>query len=82
MQALIAPIASGVISALLAAVGVYVAITNRLTRLETLIDNLREETAKHNAVVERTYRLEENSKSIWKRYDELTGRVERLESKS
>lgn len=82
MQALIAPIASGVVSALLAAVGVYVAITNRLTRLETLIDNLREETAKHNAVVERTYKLEADSATSWKRYDELTARVERLESKS
>jgi hypothetical protein len=82
MQALIAPIASGVVSALLAAVGVYVAITNRLTRLETLIDSLREETAKHNAVVERTFKLEADSATSWKRYDELTARVERLESKS
>lgn len=81
MQALIAPIASGVVSALLAAVGVYVAITNRLTRLETLIDNLREETKKHNEVVERTYKLEADSATSWKRYDELTARVERLENR-
>lgn len=82
MEVFIAPIASGIVSALLAAVGVYVAITNRLTRLETLIDSLREETAKHNAVVERTYRLEADAATSWKRYDELTARVERLESKS
>ena len=81
MQALIGPIASGVVSALLAAVGVYVAIVTRLTRLETLIDQLREETAKHNAVVERTYRLEADSATSWKRYDELTARVERLENR-
>ena len=79
MQALIAPVASGVVSALLAAVGVYVAITNRLTRLETLIDQLRGEVEKHNALVERTYKLEADSATIWKRHDELTARVERLE---
>lgn len=81
MQALIGPIVSGVISALIAAVGVYVAIVTRLTRLETMIDNLREETAKHNQVIERTYKLEADSATSWKRYDELTARIERLESK-
>ena len=81
MQALVGPIASGVISAFVAAIGVYVAITNRLTRLETLIDSLREETAKHNQVIERTFKLEADSKTSWKRYDELTSRVERLEQR-
>ena len=81
MQALIGPIASGVISALIATIGVYVAMTNRLTRLETLIDQLRAETAKHNEVIERTYRLEADMTTSWKRYDELTGRVERLEQR-
>jgi len=81
MQALVGPIASGVISAFVAAVGVYVAITNRLTRLETLIDSLREETAKHNQVIERTFKLEADSKTSWKRYDELSSRVERLEQR-
>lgn len=82
MEVFLAPIASGVISALLAAVGVYVAITNRLTRLETLVAQLRDETKKHNEVVERTYKLEADAATSWKRYDELTNRVERLESKS
>lgn len=82
MQALIGPIASGIIGAIISAFGVYVAITNRLTKLETMIDQLREETAKHNQVIERTYRLEADSATAWKRYDELTSRVERLESKS
>lgn len=82
MEVFIAPIASGIVGAIISAFGVYVAITNRLTKLETLIDNLREETAKHNAVVERTYKLEADSATSWKRYDELTSRVERLESKS
>lgn len=81
MQALIGPIASGIISALIATVGVYVAMTNRLTKLETLIDQLRDEVERHNAIVERTYKLEADSATIWKRHDELTARVERLEQR-
>ena len=79
MQALIGPIASGIIGAIISAFGVYVAITNRLTRLETLISQLRDDVERHNQMVERTYKLEADSATSWKRYDELSGRVERLE---
>ena len=65
MQALIGPIASGIIGAIISAFGVYVAITNRLTRTETLIEQLSERVDKHNDIIERTYKLE--------------ARVERLE---
>lgn len=81
MEVFLAPIASGIVGAIISAFGVYVAITNRLTKLETLIDQLRDEVEKHNAIVERTYRLEADAATSWKRYDELTGRVERLEQK-
>lgn len=79
MQALIGPIASGIIGAIISAFGVYVAITNRLTRTETLIEQLSERVDKHNDIIERTYKLEADSATSWKRYDELTARVERLE---
>ena len=81
MQSLIGPIASGVIGAIVSAFGVYVAITNRLTRLETMITQLRDDVERHNQMVERTYKLEADNATIWKRHDELTGRVERLEHK-
>lgn len=81
MEVFIAPIASGIVGAIISAFGVYVAITNRLTKLETLIDQLRDEVEKHNAIVERTYKLEADAATSWKRYDELTARVERLEQK-
>ena len=51
MEVFVAPIASGIVGAIISAFGVYVAITNRLTRLETLIDQLRDEVGKHNAIV-------------------------------
>lgn len=60
------PIASGIVGAVLSAVGVYVAITNRLTKTETLIADLTKQVEKHNNVIERTYKLE--------------GRVDALES--
>ena len=79
MQSLIGPIASGIIGAIISAFGVYVAITNRLTRTETLIEQLSERVDKHNDIIERTYKHEADSATSWKRYDELTARVERLE---
>lgn len=79
MQSLIGPIASGIIGAIISAFGVYVAITNRLTRTETLIEQLSERVDKHNDIIERTFKLEADSATSWKRYDELTARVERLE---
>ena len=58
MQSLVGPIASGIIGAFFSAVGCYIAITNRLTRLETLIEQLRQDVEKHNGMIERTYKLE------------------------
>ena len=81
MEVFLAPIASGIVGAIISAFGVYVAITNRLTKLETLIDQLRDEVERHDAIVERTYKLEADSATIWKRHDELTARVERLEQR-
>ena len=80
MEVFLAPIASGIVGAIISAFGVYVAITNRLTRTETLIEQLSERVDKHNDIIERTYKLEADSATSWKRYDELTARVERLES--
>lgn len=91
MESLIAPIASGVISAIVAAFGCYVAITNQLTELRTQqkadreqltreIQLLREETSRHNQLVERTYKVESDVNTAFKRIDEHRDRIERLES--
>ena len=80
MEYLIGPIASGVISALVAAFGVYVAITNRLTKLETLIEELRKDVEKHNHVIERTFKMESDLNTAFKHIDEQRGRISRLEN--
>lgn len=76
---LIVPALSALLSAASVAGGVYVAISNRLSVLETKMDALSDKVEKHNSVIERTYRLETDAATAWKRHDELAGRVERLE---
>lgn len=79
MATLIVPIVSALVSAASAAGCVYVAITNRLSVLETKMDALSDKVEKHNSVIERTYKLETDAATAWKRHDELADRVERLE---
>lgn len=79
MTTLIVPIVSALVPAASVAGGVYVAITNRLSVLETKMDALSDKVEKHNSVIERTYKLETNAATAWKRHDELADRVERLE---
>ena len=51
----------------------------RLARLTEKSDSLTAKVEKHNSVVERTFKLESDMATAWKRHDELKGRVERLE---
>lgn len=76
---LIVPALSALLSAASAAGGVYVAISNRLSVLETKMDALSDKVEKHNSVIERTYKLETDAATAWKRHDELADRVGRLE---
>lgn len=76
---LIVPALSALLSAASAAGGVYAAISNRLSVLETKMDALSDKVEKHNSVIERTYKLETDAATAWKRHDELADRVERLE---
>lgn len=54
--------------------------TDRLVRLETKLDMLMDDVEKHNKVIERTYKLESDMNTAFKRIDEHRGRIERLES--
>lgn len=79
VTSLIVPALSALLSAASVAGGVYVAISNRLSVLETKMDALSDKVEKHNSVIERTYKLETDAATAWKRHDELADRVERLE---
>ena len=70
MEVFLPAMASGVVSAVLAAFGCYVALTNRLTRLETMIETMTKEVEKHNTVVERTAVMERDMQTMWRKLDE------------
>ena len=80
MEMFVAPVISGVISALVAAFGCYVALTNRLTKLETMIETLTQTVEKHNRVVERTFKIESDLNTAFHHIDEQRGRISRLEN--
>lgn len=72
------PFIGPVLTAIITGGGVYAAITNRLTRLETLIATLTTEVHKHNGVVERTYRLETQQDNIFHQLDEIKAELKEL----
>lgn len=51
----------------------------RLAGLGEKSDSLAKKVEKHNSVVERTYKLESDLATAWRRHDELADRVGRLE---
>lgn len=79
VASVIVPALSALLSAACMAGGVYEAVSNRLSVLETKMDALSDKVEKHNSVIERTYKLETDAATAWKRHDELADRVERLE---
>lgn len=58
-------------SAIMAFAGSYLAFTNRLTRLETMIEVLSKRVEEHNHVKDRTTRLEAEVDNLYHRYDDL-----------
>lgn len=65
ITSLIGPILSGLITALISGFSVYVTLERKIAVIETKIDTLRTEVEKHNSVVERTFRLEEQVKTLF-----------------
>ena len=75
LTALVAPMVTAVIGSIGAGVGIYVAMSNRLSVLETKMDTLSKSVDKHNSVVERTYKLESDMDTMWHSHDELKDMV-------
>ena len=68
-------------TALLTGLGVYVGMSNQVVAIRTELANLTKQVEKHNSTVERTYKLESDTSTMWRRLDELRGELERVESK-
>ena len=67
----ITPYLGPIVTALIAFGATYAAFSARLTKLETMIEDLRRDVEKHNQVVERTYKLETEVDNLYHRYDEM-----------
>ncbi|MBP3883626.1 MAG: hypothetical protein J6D54_01635 [Olsenella sp.] len=63
----------------LALVTFYGAVSTRLARLETKLDDLVDDVQKHNGVVERTAILERDQKATWKQIDSMRREIHELE---
>lgn len=63
----IAPMFTAVITAM----GVWVAMSRQVAVLQADLRNLTKQVEKHNSVVERTYKLETDEATMWRRIDEL-----------
>lgn len=74
-NSLIAPI----LSAALAAFSTYALLMQRLAILETKMDNLTTVVNKHNNVIERTYLVERDAKTMWLRIDENKQGIKELQ---
>ena len=74
------PFIGPAVSVLVALFTFYGMVGQRLTKLETKMDDLSEDVRKHNNVIERTYVVERDLKTMWTRHDELKERVHELES--
>ena len=88
----ITPYLSPLVAAVIAIVGAYVAMKNannakfealsiQIAKLTQQITDLRSDVEKHNNVVERTFVVETNLHTAFKRIDELKERDEKIEAK-
>lgn len=75
LNSLVAP----VLSAALAAFSTYALLMQRLAILETKMDNLTTVVNKHNNVIERTYLVERDSKTMWERIDENKASIKAMQ---
>jgi len=67
----IAPYLGSIVTVLIAVVGVYVGVSSRIAKLETLLAELKADVEKHNRIVERTYKLETEVSNLHDRYEEI-----------
>lgn len=86
------PYIGAIVTASVFIIGSYVAMKNannakfteltaQIARLETKMDDLTVQVEKHNKVVERTFRLESDMSTAYKRIDELREKDTRIEDK-
>lgn len=77
LSTLAAPVLSALLGAIATGISIYVAMSNRLSILETKMDNLAEDVRKHNGVIARTYKLESDMGTAFHRIDDIRNEIHR-----
>ena len=77
----ITPYLGPIVTALIAFGATYAAFSARLTKLETMIEDIRRDVEKHNHVVERTAKLESDLSTAFHHIDDLRETDKRIEDK-
>jgi outer membrane murein-binding lipoprotein Lpp len=72
------PLIGPIVTALVAGMTAYAAMSARLARIEQKVDDLAKDVQRHNHVVERTAVLERDVKTVWGKYDELHEEVKEV----
>lgn len=75
----ISPYLGTIVSIIITAAGTYAAFSTRLTKLETSIENLFKNVDKQSVALERVYKLESDTNTMWKRIDELKSDIKDLQ---
>lgn len=70
-----------IVTVVIAAVSFYGMVSARLARTEQQISDLMKSVERHNGVIERTFKLESDVNTAFKRIDELKTRDDKLEQK-
>lgn len=79
LASIIPPLISACFTAFITGVTVYVSLSNRLSVTETKIDVLDKRVEKHNQVLERTYNLERDCKTVFNTIGEMKDDIHTLE---
>lgn len=65
------PFIAPTVTAVIAASGMYAAMSSRLARIEQKVDDLADDVRRHNGVVERTAILERDQKAAWREIEKV-----------
>lgn len=80
-EVIIVAIISGIFTAIPSLIATFVVNNKTITVLEYRIKSLEAKTDKHNNVIERTYKLEEEVKNAQYRINDLKQDVDKLQMK-
>jgi len=76
-----APFIAPAVSIVIAVLSLWFGFSSRISKLEVLIQEMKQDVEKHNQIVERTYAVERDMKTAFIRIDELKERDNKLEEK-